>query len=79
LLFFPTNTYVIFAHCDEARCYALGAQPNVGGVFASNQVELDIPPYNFGNTHKYHSGEFRSDNAQRGVFWDQVLEKMGLK
>lgn len=79
LLSFPTNTYLIFAHCDEARCYALGAQPNVGGVFSSNQVELDLPPYNFGNTHKYHSGEFRSDNAQRGGFWEQVLEKMGLK
>jgi hypothetical protein len=79
-LFFPQNTYEIFAFCDEARCYALGAQPNVGGSFIpADQVELDIAPYNFDSTHKCHSGEFRSDNMSRAVFWDRVLIRMGLK
>ena len=29
---FPTNTYPIFAYCDQARSYALGAQMNAGPV-----------------------------------------------
>jgi hypothetical protein len=80
---FPDDTYEIFAYCDEARCYALGAQGNVGGPFkvgsTFQQVELDDPPYNFGTAHKFHSGEFRSDNMQRASFWNQVLLQMQLK
>lgn len=82
-LYFPQDTYTIFSYCDEARSYALGRQLNVGGAFQSggtfNQIELDQPPYNFGGQHIYHSGEFRSDYAQRWQFWDQVLTHMKLK
>ncbi len=76
---FPTNTYEIFSFCDEARCQALGRQRDVGGIFATNQVGLDGAPYGFGLPHKFHSGEFRSNNAQRWQFWNTVLVKMGLK
>jgi hypothetical protein len=80
---FPQDTYEIFAYCDEARCFALGAQKDVGGVFkpgvAYQQVELNAAPYGFLDKHKYHSGEFRSDNAQRWQFWNQVLNQMGLQ
>jgi len=31
MLSLPQDTYQIFAYCDEARCYALGAQANVSG------------------------------------------------
>jgi hypothetical protein len=62
---------------------ALGAQTNVGGAFLTgtnyNQVELDLPPYNFGGLHLYHSGEFRSDYPDRWLFWNQALIQMGLK
>jgi hypothetical protein len=79
-LLFPVDTYAIFSYCDEARCQALGAQVNVGGVFStSRQIDLRQPPYNFGDPHIYHSGEFRSDYAQRWQFWDEVLVQMGLK
>jgi hypothetical protein len=81
-LYFPQDTYRIFAYCDEARSFALGAQPNVGGAFKTltyHQVELDVAPFNFGNPHIYHSGEFRSDYALRWQFWDYVLFQMGLK
>jgi hypothetical protein len=82
-LFFPTNTYEIFSYADEARSYALGAQPHTGGVFKKGfvfqEVELDSSPFNFGSSHKYHSGEFRSDTPQRWQFWNQVLLQMGLK
>jgi len=82
-LSFPGDTYEIFAYCDEARCYAIGAQKDVGGAFKLNgayqQVELNAAPYRFLDSHKYHSGEFRSDNPQRWQFWNQVLNRMGLQ
>jgi hypothetical protein len=79
-LYFPTNTYTIFAFCDEASSYALGAQINVAGVFSTaNQVGLNSAPYNFADNHVDHSGEFRSDNARRSTFWNEVLVKMRLK
>jgi hypothetical protein len=82
-LHFPQNPYLIFAYCDEARCYALGAQADVGGAFKVGviyqQVELDIAPYNFAATHKDHSGEFNSDNMNRAIFWNVVLQQMKLK
>ncbi|HXT13787.1 MAG TPA: alpha/beta hydrolase [Candidatus Angelobacter sp.] len=79
-LFFPQDTYQIFAFCDEARCFALGAQPDVGGVFAtSQQVDLASDPYDFSTQHKYHSGQFRSNNMARWQFWDEALIKMSLK
>jgi len=82
---FPTNTYAIFAYCDEARCYALGAQANVGGAFQRGvtyqQVSLpsvwpvDTHPHSAGSysAHVWHSAEFRSDNPSRTVFWNTVL------
>jgi pimeloyl-ACP methyl ester carboxylesterase len=79
---FPTNTYEIFAYCDEARCFALGAQADVGGVFGGNQRNLStVWPYDAGNysTHRWHSAEFRSDNMQRALFWNQTLINMKLK
>jgi hypothetical protein len=83
VLSFPTNTFTIYAYCDQAPCMALGAQIDVSltsGVFDSTaQVELDKAPYNFTKLHVYHSGEFRSDNMQRWQFWDQVLNSYGLK
>jgi len=79
-LFFPADTYELFDKVIQARCFALGAQLNAGGVFVTaRQVELDNPPYNFQDTHVYHSGEFRSDNPQRWQFWNKVLTQMGLK
>lgn len=76
---FPDDTYVIFSFCDEARSYALGAQANVNGKFAGNQVNLRADPYDFSDAHKYHSGEFRSDNTRRWQFWNTVLVQMGLE
>jgi len=79
VLGFPTNTYEIFSFCDQARCYAIGAQPNLGGEFLTDfQVELDDTPYNFGSQHKYHSGQFRSDNMDRAMFWNKLLIQMRL-
>lgn len=83
MLILPRNSYQIFAFCDEARCYALGAQANVGGVFkkgiAYQQIDLSQSPFNFENQHKDHSGEFNWDNMNRYQFWNEVLSQMKLK
>ena len=83
MLSLPQDTYQIFAYCDEARCYALGAQANVAGAFKVGaiyqQIDLSQQPYNFNNLHKDHSGEFNSDNMNRSQFWDEVLSQMKLK
>lgn len=78
---FPGDTYTIFAYCDQARSYALGAQGNVGGAFktlAYHQEDLTLDPINFSTAHKYHSGQFRSDYAHRWQFWNKMLIQMGL-
>jgi hypothetical protein len=79
---FPTNTYEIFAYCDPAPSFALGAQANVGGAFLAsggyNQLDLDTT-YSFGSLHKGHSAEFNSDNMNRWSFWDTCLRRMQLK
>ncbi len=85
-LYFPDNRYEIFNAIIQARSYAIGMQANVGGAFMAgtnyNQVPLPSvwPPDDGGYTaHVWHSAEFRSDNAQRWQFWNQVLVKMKLK
>jgi hypothetical protein len=80
ILGLPQDTYEIFAYCDEARCYALGAQANVGGVFLPDQaIDLNASPYNFGSEHNGHSAQFNSDNMERYLFWEQLLVSMNLK
>ncbi len=84
-LFFPANSYEIFNAITQSRSYALGAQPDVGGVFTiARQVSLpsvwppdtSTPAY---SAHVWHSAEFRSDNPQRWLFWNAVLSQMNLK
>ena len=78
-LYFPQDTYEIFSYITEARCYAVGQQEGLGGVFRPlREIDLSQAPYNFGTTHKYHSGEFRSDNASRAPFWNAVLQRMNI-
>jgi hypothetical protein len=82
-LLFPTNTYEIFSYCDEARCDAIGAQPNLGGPFWSvgtfQQADLGALPLSFGGKPKDHSAQFLSYCAHRWDFWYGVLKTMGLK
>ncbi|MFN3409825.1 MAG: hypothetical protein ACK45B_12565 [Limisphaerales bacterium] len=82
LLAFPADTFEIFSFITEARCYALGAQNNVGGVFwgdnAYRQLDLGAFPHTFGDARKGHSGQFRSTNMKRSGFWNATLEQMQL-
>jgi hypothetical protein len=84
---FPADTYEIFAYGDEARCYALGAQADVGGRFTTaKQVDLhsvwppDTYPQPRGlySAHVWHSGQFRNDYAQQANFWATILGRTGF-
>jgi hypothetical protein len=84
-LFFPTNTYELFSYVTEARCYALGAQADVGGVFGSSQVSLQsvwpqdtIIPFDY-SAHFWHSAEFRGAYAAEVIFWKTLLGQTGFK
>jgi hypothetical protein len=82
-LFFPTNTYELFAYCDEARCYALGAQADVNGVFSGQQnlqgLWLTDPLHNQNfSSHFWHSAEFRGDYPAQINFWRTLLGRNGF-
>ncbi|MGP8200622.1 MAG: chitobiase/beta-hexosaminidase C-terminal domain-containing protein [Limisphaerales bacterium] len=83
IMTFPTDTYPIFAFCQQAKCNCIGEQENLGGQFTflgiPQQINVLAAPYGFGVAHKGHSAEFRSDNMSRAVFWNQVLIQMDLK
>jgi len=79
LLQFPTNTYQIFAMCAQSYSWALGAETNNPRTFfAPASVNLSVAPLNFGSAHKGHSGQFRSDNMSRAVYWNQLLQAFDL-
>ena len=80
VLNFPTDTYEIFAFCDEARSHALGRQANVGGAFTvGSQVDLNTASYAFGDAHKGHSAQFRSFIALRGSYWRTLLTTFDIR
>ena len=74
-LTFPSDTYEIFAWAAESHSYALGAQFVNGVVLATGGTNVDLrgPPFNYGDTRKFHSGQFCDTNAQRAEYWKQAL------
>jgi len=81
---FPGDTYTIFPYCDPAWSFALGAEPNVNGVFSGLESDLQTlwPPDPLGHhdysSHFYHSAEFRGDFPQQIAFWNVVLGAEGF-
>ncbi len=79
-LIFPTDTYEIFSYCDQPRCNAIGAQPNLGGPFLFPfQVDLSTLPHLYFGVYQDHNGQFKSFCADNWAFWDTVLKSMRLK
>lgn len=76
------DTAEIFSMAAPARSHALGAQPNVGGGFwVSRQLDLSAvfgSDFNFGDAAEDHSGQFRSTNMRRTVYWKAVLGVLGI-
>lgn len=85
-LTFPVETHELFALCIEARCYPLGTQPDVGGVFAGAQLDLqsiwppDLHPQPRGpySAHAWHSAQFRSTNMKQAAFWNALIGADGF-
>jgi hypothetical protein len=79
-LYLPQDTHEIFSFITEGRSLALGAQNGVGGAFRTlEEVDLRAGPFFFGSAHKDHSGQFRSTNMKRHLFWERTLQVMQLK
>ncbi|MEM6886088.1 MAG: hypothetical protein AAF571_13760, partial [Verrucomicrobiota bacterium] len=77
-LYFPDDRYEIFARIAEARSRAFGAETTVSGP-VSDDINLNAAPYNFGGAREEHSGQFRSHNMARDVYWERLLITFGLK
>jgi hypothetical protein len=68
------DRYEIFSRVDEARCYAMGSQANLGGPFQLNQVNLST--FGFTDSDMDHSAAFNSTIKNRTAFWHQILVSM---
>jgi hypothetical protein len=85
-LYFPGNTYEIFAYGDEARCYALGAQAGINGAFGGRQLNLQtvwpsdthLQPKGLYSAHVWHSAEFRDDFPNQANYWNSILNDLGF-
>jgi hypothetical protein len=83
-LFWPTgtvdmaDTHEIFAFGIEPRSSALGASRAVNGIFGGHEVYLQDDFFRFGETHDYHSKQFRSTIALQWGFWGTVLSDFGF-
>jgi hypothetical protein len=81
-LFFQGDTYPIFSHIIQARCYALGAQSNMVGFAQQNLINLwppDTHPGGNYGAHVWHSAEFRSDNMLQQKVWHALLGQQGFE
>ena len=73
---FPADRYKIFSWAAESHSWALGAQW-VAGVVAQNfNLRTSL---GYDDTHKFHSGQFRGTNMQRGQYWERLLIDFGLE
>lgn len=75
-LTFPADRHEIFSWAAESHSWALGAQW-VGGVVGKN-LNLKTE-FSYNDAHKFHSGQFRGTNMERGKYWSQLLKDFGLK
>lgn len=76
LLLFPVDRYRIFSYCDQARCEAIGAQPNLGGPFFG-QPSIDLSatlPFVISD----HFEQFGTTCADTWPFWSEVMGTNGF-
>jgi len=83
-LYFPDNTYEIFAFCVQSPCYALGATPNVHGFTMQSMPSLwQYDPFETEtdlkfSDHPWHSAEFLFTSAEQWNFWKALMGQFGL-
>jgi hypothetical protein len=73
----PNDRFQIFSYCAEGRSLALGST-TAGGVFANGNTDLSLAPFSYGETHLFHSGQFRSSMAERHQYWSEFLRTIGV-
>lgn len=81
-LFFPADTYKIFAYADEARSFALGATAGVN-IFNGQPLGSTVWPddtFDQGayKEHPWHSAEFLFSNIEQNKFWNILMIKFGI-
>ena len=73
----PTNRYRIFSYAAPSHTYATGAEPIAfSSLSLRDSIDLDVPPYNFADLHKGHSGQFRSNIQKRWPYWRTAFSNM---
>ncbi len=77
-MLFPDQTYEIFAHSAEARCYAIGAREINAFPSVNLNSGFSEPDYNFTDTAEDHSAQFRATNMSRHEFWNELLDQFAL-
>ena len=76
-IFFPDDTYKIYAHIAEPHSRALGSAVQNGrivGVEIGSEVNLNDIPFNYKNGFHEHSAQFRSTNMRRYTYWSQLKD-----
>jgi hypothetical protein len=73
-----TDKFEIFSKVAEARCWATGAQPDIGGSFGLGQQVNLKSTFRFGKASSDHSAEFNSAIQLRYLFWEKLLQKCGI-
>lgn len=76
-LYSVPDRYEIFAGAAEARCWAIGAQPGLGGAF-EGEVDLQSAGFDFSSPASHHSGQFNSTIQLRIPVWKELKEKFDL-
>ncbi len=73
-LLFAGDTHEVFAFAAQPRCLALG----FGVVNVPFGAGLNLQTIGYKGAHKWHSGQFRGTNMERGVYWRKLMENFGL-
>lgn len=72
-LTFPSDTYEIFAHCAEARSFALGTRSLNGAKGNFDLQNFSDDAFDFGGDPEDHSGQWNGTMMIRHEFWKILL------
>lgn len=73
-LAFPNDRYEAISYAAPSYSLATGAEPRT----MLKSVNLEDEKYGFDETHKCHSGQFRSTIQKRWPFWEQFVKDLAL-
>ena len=72
----PTDRYRIFSYAAPSHTYATGAESIAfSGIMNSISINIDFR-FSFGQAHKGHSGQFRSNVQKRWSYWTEAFSNI---